>query len=110
MDLHKIANTPGFGSGEAARNRLAEKAQRRRHIPPRNEMNEMSIDPHGAPIASFGHDSEDGRDYQVTVDGYGSTTCCSNSAGDDARAFVALWNAYRDGDLVWAESEAQPTP
>ena len=101
MDLHEIANSGGFGTGQKAIDLAKAKAERRSHIPKPKDMNEMSLSPHGAPIACFGNDPEDGKDYHVTVEGYGSTCHC-NAAGHDARAFVALWNAYRDGDLVWA--------
>lgn len=107
MDLHHIANSGGYGSGARVLDAAKAKAERRGHVPEPQHMNEMSLSDTGAPIAHFGNDSEDGKDYSITVNGYGSTTHC-NAAGHDARAFVALWNAYRDGDLVW--SAAAPMP
>ena len=92
-DLNTIINSPGYGTGKAAR----EKADAR-------DMNEMTLSDLGAPIAHFGNDPEDGKDYSITVNAYGSTEECKG-AGHDARAFVALWNAYRDGDLVWKDSQ-----
>lgn len=105
MDLTKIANTPGFGSGKSARDLINAKAERRNQIPDPATMNEMMSNDMGAPIAHFGNDSDDGKDYSISADGYGSTTE-SEGARHDARAFVALWNAYRDGDLVWKEDQS----
>lgn len=109
MNLHEIANSGSFGSGKLVRDQANAKAERRNHIPKPQDMNELTTSPHGSPIAHFGNDSEDGKDYQVTAEGYGSTVHCE-AAGHDARAFVALWNAYRDGDLVWAAAVGTPTP
>tara|TARA_R110002072_G_scaffold49433_4_gene134357 strand:- start:10838 stop:11167 length:330 start_codon:yes stop_codon:yes gene_type:complete len=104
MNLHEVINAKGYGTGKAARDTANAKADRRKHIPSPECMNEMSLADTGAPIAHFGNDSEDGKDYSITVNGYGSTTHCE-AAGHDARAFVALWNAYRDGDLIWKDND-----
>ena len=100
MNLHEIANSGGFGSGRKVIDAAQAKADRKKLIPKPKDMNEMSVGGFGVPVAHFGNDTEDGKDYSITVEGYGSTVH-SESAGHDARAFAALWNAYRDGDLVW---------
>tara|TARA_R110002110_G_scaffold126601_4_gene305162 strand:- start:546 stop:902 length:357 start_codon:yes stop_codon:yes gene_type:complete len=103
-DLNTIINSPGYGTGKAAREKADARADRANHIPKPHDMNEMTLSDLGAPIAHFGNDPEDGKDYSITVNAYGSTEECKG-AGHDARAFVALWNAYRDGDLVWKDSQ-----
>lgn len=107
LNLHEIINSGGFGSGKKARDLLNARAERRRHVPERHYMNEMIVanDIDGL-VASFGNDSKDGRDYHINSSGYALTGDCS-TAGEDARAIAALWNAYRDGDLVWKDEATQ---
>ena len=100
MDLHKIANERGYGTGKKARDIAAARHNRRDHIPPRKDMAELIVQhvPE-ALVASFGNDDTDGQDYHLNAHGEGLFT--GSTAGKDARAIAALWNAYRDGDLMW---------
>lgn len=105
LDLHEIINSGGFGSGKRARDILNARAERRNHVPDRHYMNEMIVSNEiDSLVASLGYDSEDGKDYHINSSGYALTGDCSTS-GEDARAIAALWNAYRDGDLVWVETD-----
>lgn len=41
MDIHEIANTPRYGTGAVARDKLAEIASVREHLPKANEVPAM---------------------------------------------------------------------
>ncbi len=111
MNLHEIANTGGYGTGQQARDKAAEKAKRRTDIPKPLFMNELVVDHEAeALVASFGTDSEDGKSYYINSLGYiGTAAGDYSTASGDAKAFAALWNAYREGDLVWKDAPTQPT-
>jgi len=100
MNLHEIANTPGFGTGGKAREKAIAKAERRARIPKRRLMAEMIVahEP-DAVVASFGNGT-DGKDYHINSDA-GALIYGDGAAENDARAIAALWNAYRDGELIW---------
>jgi len=103
-DLKSIANSGAYGSGQEARDRFNAKADRRNHVPPRDHMNELVVaNTIDALVCSFGNDSEDGKDYNINSDGY-AAILDSSTAGEDARAIAALWNAYREGDLIWKDA------
>ena len=103
MDLHEIANSGSYGSGKKVRDRLAAKVERRKCIPQRHDMNELlaetSLD---SMVASLGYDPEADKDFYLNSSGYALIRDDSTS-GQDARAIAALWNAYREGDLVWKD-------
>lgn len=103
MNLHEIANSGSYGTGKKARDKLAEKAARRAAVPERIMMNYLLVQHEpDALVASFGYDVEEDRDFHLNSDFYaaiGDTPL----AGREARAIAALWNAYRDGDLVWKD-------
>lgn len=103
IDLQKAINADGFGSGARARDLAHEKATRRKTIPNRKDMNALIVS-HSpdALVASLGYDVEDGNDYHLNSDGE-ALVGCEPLAGRDARVIAALWNAYRDGDLVWRD-------
>ena len=103
--LDDAINSGGFGSGGKVLQKLNERRDRENHIPKPEKMNELSsVNDLGNLVCSFGCDTEENKDYQIYCDGYAAVGDDS-TAGEDARAFVALWNAYRDGDLVWKEPE-----
>ena len=108
MNLNEIINAPGFGSGKKARDLLAARAERRNHVPERHLMNEELVGHEiDALVCSFGCDGEDGKDYHLNSSGY-ALIGEDSTAGMDARAIAALWNAYRDGDLVWKDGKGKP--
>lgn len=103
MDLHEIANSPGYGSGQKARDIAHEKANRRKQLPDPRKMNRLSADTSAdGLVASLGNDGVDGEGYHLNADGYAAIGE-SSTAGEDARAIAAIWNAYMDGELVWQE-------
>lgn len=101
-DLHKIANCGSFGSGKKARDRIHANVERRKMIPKRKDMNELVVATQpDALVASFGNDGDDGLDYHINSMGYAAIRDDS-TAGQEARAIAALWNAYRAGELIWS--------
>lgn len=107
MNLQDVINAPGFGSGKKARDILNARAERRSHVPERHYMNELLVaNEIDGLVATLGNDPEDGKDYHLNTSGYALTGDAS-TAGEDARAIAAIWNAYRDGELVWADQVAQ---
>lgn len=107
MDLHQIANSGGYGTGKKARDILAAREERKKHIPERIMMNEVTVGNEiDCLVASFGNDPEDGKDYHINSTLY-ALIGDSSTAGEDARALAALWNAYRDGDLDWVAGRGE---
>ncbi|MBO29650.1 MAG: hypothetical protein CML61_13000 [Rhodobacteraceae bacterium] len=105
MNLQEIIDAPGFGSGKNARDVLNARVERRSHVPDRHYMNEMLVSNEiDGLVAKLGNDSKDGKDYHLNSSGYALIGDASTS-GEDARAIAAIWNAYRDGELVWQDAE-----
>lgn len=113
MNLHEIANNGGFGSGRRVIDEQRARDERNSHIPEPMLMAELHAvtggTTWGAPVASLGHCPDTGKDWAIEhrsdlgmVDGRACT------ASSDALALVAVWNAFRDGDLVWSDRIKQP--
>ena len=109
LDLHKIANTPGFGSGKSARDKAAAIAEIRSLLPDPAWMPTFTAAPHindGLPMCSFGNSSEDGQDWHVTHDMGDIERDCIEFGSDaktDAQIVAAILNAYARGILVVAK-------
>ena len=104
MDLHKIANEGGFGTGSAAIEEQRIKDERLSLLPDPMLMAELyaqSGSMFGVPVATLGLCSETDKDWLLEhrselglVDGSDCT------ASFDAQVIAAVWNSYRAGDLV----------
>ena len=108
MNLHEIANAPGYGTGRNARDRAAAIAEIKSLLPDPLWMPTFTAEPHinnGLPLASFGNSAEDGQDWHVTHD-MGDTSRDAIEFGSDAkldaRIVAAILNAYARGILVMA--------
>ncbi len=103
-DLKRIANTPGFGTGEAARNRATAENECLLWLPGPEQMPAFFAAPdHPGPFmptANFGN-GEDGRDWCLWHDGRDEQWHpFGEDAADDARIVAAILNAYRLGLIV----------
>lgn len=107
-DLHKIANTPGYGTGRAARDRAAAIAEIKSLLPDPAWMPTFTAAPHikdGLPMCSFGNSGEDGQDWHITHDMGDIQRDLIDFGQDakmDARIVAAILNAYARGILVRA--------
>jgi len=106
-DLHRIANQPGFGTGKAARDRMAEEAEALALLPEPGSILPVhaSTDLYaGLMICGFGRSGEDGADWYLMTDRVTDMerdfTDFPSDARDDARIVAAILNAYRMGLLV----------
>lgn len=104
-DLRRIADTPGYGTGEATRDRLAALAECRALLPDPRRLPVFiatGSDPfsHPVPMAHFGNSSEDGKDWSICHDGTTEADAIGQDARDDAQIVAAILNAYRLGLLV----------
>lgn len=113
--LQEIINTPGFGTGRAYRDQLAQEAEALALLPnPRSVMPVRASNDAGAGwlVCSFGHSGEDGQDWHLITDEVRGSIVAEFSdypadAKTDALITAAIVNAYRMGLLVRAET---PTP
>ena len=106
MNLTEIANTPGFGTGKAARDRLAAESECRAMLPePRNVPPVIAAtDSHWVLMCHFGNSNEDDQDWAVYHDGRESDVrALGDDAKSDAQCVAAIINAYRMGILVPAK-------
>ena len=105
MDLHQIANTPGFGTGKRMRDKLAEDAACRANLPEPSKIAQVMARPNDAGhlllIASFGNSSEDGQDWSLYHEGSDDLSGVFGwDAKHDAQSVANIVNAYRLGILV----------
>lgn len=110
MDLHKIANTPGFGSGKRVRDAASAGTKIREILPPPASLPPVMASTDCAAnwlIASFGNDAETGEDWHLTTVNIRASETLAlslmDSAKRDAEVIAAIVNAYRLGILI-------PTP
>ena len=106
MDLNEIANSGGYGSGGRAIEMQRARDIRNSLIPDPSLMGELvavtSKTSYGAPVASFGHCPDTDKDWSLEHNSMlGLVDGRSGTASADAQVIAALWNAFRDGDLVW---------
>ena len=105
MDLKEIANSGGYGSGKRAIELQRQRDERNAWIPEPSVMAEMpavtSAHSRGAPVGSLGYCPITDQDWALECDSYGLVEGADNTASTDAQAIAAIWNAFRDGDLVW---------
>lgn len=112
-DLHKIANTPGYGTGREVRDRAAAIAEIKSLLPDPVWMPTFTSAPNindGLPLASFGNSGEDGQDWHITHD-MGDMCRDAIDFGDDAKTdaqiVAAILNAYARGILVLAKGDTE---
>lgn len=103
-DLQRIANAGGYGTGQAARDRMAAEAEIRHRLPDPRTVPPVMASTNCASnwlIASFGYDDESDNDWHlVTCDVRASETrgaALVQGAKDDAETVAAIINAYRIG-------------
>jgi hypothetical protein len=100
-DLKRIANTPGFGTGRAMRDRLAAEAESLALLPaPKDVMPVRAATDIGAGwlVCSFGNSSDDGQDWHLITDEVRGSIVAEFSelpkdAKSDARIVAAILNA-----------------
>ena len=113
MDLHKIANSGSYGSGQKARDIAHELAERRALIPEPSLMATLltRTSMYGVPVAAFGVCPDTDEDWVFEHESeLGLVDGVQDSASTNAKVIAAVWNAFRDGDLVWASDRSAPTP
>ena len=100
-DLQDAIDARWFGTGKAVRDKLFAKSERRLHVPKPQDMNELvlAFSPE-AMVGSFGFDPTIEKDIYINAEGY-AATATMDGAKIEAMAIIALWNAYREGDLIW---------
>lgn len=104
-DLHKIANTPGFGSGKRARDQLAAEAEALALLPNPRALpcfvagGDALMLSH-ALMCGFGRSSEEGADWAIYHDGVTEADAIGHDTKLDAQIVAAILNAYRMGLLV----------
>lgn len=105
-ELRQIANTPGYGTGKVARDRMAAERDIRALLPdpdalPHVIASRRPTDTHKSPMCHMaGYSDDDGNDwslYQERLIG---------DAATDAQIVAAILNAYRMG--IIAVTEPQP--
>lgn len=101
-ELERIANAKGFGTGAAARDRMAAEREAIDLLPSPSSLPVIEArgddGRHLMPMAQFGNSSDDGKDWAIFHDGCGREWCClGEDARDDARIVAAIVNAYRMG-------------
>jgi hypothetical protein len=116
--LHAVMNTPGFGTGRAYRDRLAQEAEALATLPdPRDVMPVRASTDAGAGwlVCSFGNSGEDGQDWHLITDEVRGSMVAEFSAypadaKTDALITAAIVNAYRMGLLIRVEGPPRPDP
>lgn len=106
--LQAVINTPGFGTGRAFRDQLAQEAEALALLPdPASVMPVRASTEAGAGwlICSFGNSGEDGQDWHLITDEVRGSYVAEFSdypadARTDALITAAIVNAYRMGLLV----------
>ena len=99
-ELKRIANSGSYGSGKAARDRLAAEAEIREMLPHPLQVPVMVASPGSdmVPMAHFGNSGDDGKDWGLYHDGHESDIWCfGEDASTDAKIVAAILNAYRMG-------------
>ncbi|RMF06355.1 MAG: hypothetical protein D6773_04415, partial [Alphaproteobacteria bacterium] len=95
---------PGFGTGKAARDRLAAEAECRSLLPDPRDVPTVvasgSAIPTLIPLCDFGNSAEDGRDWGIWIERHLEVDAIGHDARDDARIVAAIINAYALGILV----------
>ena len=110
-DAQRIANTPGFGTGQRFRDMKAAEADCLAHLPDPSRIAPVMAAPHtdNWMVCSFGNSSDDGMDWYLTTDGVRASalidTAFPADAKTDAIATAAIINAYRLGLLVRKETD-----
>ena len=105
-DLQRAIDTPGFGTGRALRDRLAQEAECIALLPDRAWMAPVMAanDAGNWMIASFGNSGNDGDDWFLVTDHVNASALGDamfpQDAKTDAMAVAALLNAWRMGILV----------
>lgn len=108
MDLKAIANARGYGTGQAARDKLARAAAGRTMIVDPSLMCELYArsSMSGYMVGSLGHCLETDADWYLEHESeLGMIDGVDDTASNNAKAIAAVWNAYRDGDLVWRSAK-----
>jgi len=110
-DLHKIANMPGYGTGKAARDRLAFRNEILALLPEPCWVQELTVSSdltaRTVPLAHFGYSSEEKIDAQIIFEPLDMEDWAfGKDAMDDARIVAAIVNAYALGILVRADAKA----
>jgi hypothetical protein len=103
MDLNKIANSGGFGSGAKVIDEQRERDERLASLPNPMLMAEIyaRTEMGGYSIAPLGYCSDTDADWFLEHESeLGLVDGEDNTAATDARLIAAVWNAYRDGLLV----------
>lgn len=106
-DLKRIANSGAYGSGQAARDKLAAQNEALSLLPEPHFMPELvaaSSPGTMVPMCHFGNSNEDGEDWAIYHDGmdYCGAATMGSDARDDAKIVAAIVNAFRMGLLVMA--------
>lgn len=108
-ELTRIANKPGFGTGQVARDQLAAEAKIRDALPSPDRVAKVQARSGGGghlvPVCEFGNSHEDGKDWGLYH--YGSddlSGILGHDAKEDAEFLADLVNAYRLGLLVQSDA------
>jgi len=101
-ELTAIANARGYGTGQAARDKMAAENEALALLPEPSLTNAVAAGTsEGAsqlPMCSFGFSPEDGKDWSIYYDASDSDFWAFGSdARDDAKTVAAIINAYRMG-------------
>lgn len=110
-DLHAIANAGGYGTGKAARDRLAAEAECLALLPTPAcvpAFTASSDAPMFArlPLCTFGNSMADNRDWSLYADGVFDHSAIGHDPKEDAERIAAILNAYRMEILQpWAKRQ-----
>ncbi|PPB79795.1 hypothetical protein LV82_02586 [Albidovulum inexpectatum] len=115
-DLHKIANTPGYGTGRAVIERANAESECLALLPSPSSLPVFVAKRardvrQGLPIMTTGYSNEDGDDWCIVALNGTEADAVGQDAMDDARIIAAILNAYRLDLIVprlladWPEDE-----
>lgn len=100
LDLHAVANAPGYGSGKAARDRLAAEAECLALLPTPERVPAFVASSDAPcfarlPLCTFGNSTQDHRDWSIYADGVFDHSAIGHDPKEDAERIAAILNAYR---------------
>lgn len=113
VDLKRIADAPGYGTGKVVRDQLAAEADCRAALPHPDKIAAIQARSndggHLVPMAHFGYSVEGDLDWGLYHDGTDDLSAAfGHDAKQDALTVAAIINAYRTGILVLAIKETTP--
>lgn len=112
-DLHKIANTPGYGTGRAVIERARAESDCLALLPSPSSLPvfvaKRARDVRdGLPILTTGYSNEDGDDWCIVAMHGTEADAVGQDAMDDAKVIAAILNAYGLGLIVPRTLADQP--